>query len=256
MPSTPRLLIDVPGGEEEAGFYTVIDPAQWVEWKENAVDEFREWLSRVCPGCTGHLTVYNVQGRIYGDRGEFVIKIEGYGIYNNTTWVIFKNCDDAFDAAYNKVYEQLEKEPDRFEDDFIIRHIRDRSWEEYVDRSASASAGDISVGDMLDIGLIDQEEWDSAEEEGDVRKQEQLEEHGREQEYRNEVEVISEEGLMHHFKAWAGDKWAKEALAQLDFDYDAATDEYTRHKELDEILSPEYNDEIEIGDDALAYRVE
>lgn len=170
-------------------------------------------------------------------------------------WVFFRNYDKAREAAEAFVYHKLETDPKEFDDDLIMRYLSDSGWDNYVTESASSYCNEMSIGDLIDMGQIEQETWDAADE----RQKSRLEERARERCFEGEVESINEQGLIDTFGgAFDPGGWKKYAMDRLGFDYDRAVDSYMRGRGVAETIATYADEEVELEypSGVVGYKIE
>ena len=78
-------------------------------------------------------------------------------------WIVFKNDDEANDAAVERVRDDLENEPEIFESGFIWEYLNTDNFEEYVRSSAESLASDTDEEDLVSMGYLEGEDEDGNE---------------------------------------------------------------------------------------------
>ena len=101
----------------------------------------------------------------------------------------------------------------------------------------------MSDSDLVEI-YIRQQDW----EEADEHARERLLDKARDDCYRSEIEFMGNDGLVEYFRNWEGDNWMKPAMQILNFDYDAAAEEYVRDRGIGDIIAEYDGDELELPD--------
>jgi len=150
-----QFILDIKGEEEEGEDFEEkvpfrIPPPRSSPWEEIAKFELEELL-----GCATEYKKYEYYERL----GGFHIKsLHGAECENGESeWIVFRNDDEARDAAIAYVKSDLEDDPGNFNEGFIVDHLNADNFEAEVREDAEEGRLDYGAEDFQQLGYINPE---------------------------------------------------------------------------------------------------
>jgi hypothetical protein len=174
--------------------------------------------------------------------------------HGNREWIVFRNQDEAETYAISLVEQDINDEPEIFNQDFIFSHISEGGWVEFAAEEAAHFCDDESDEDLIDQ-YGDRGDYDEAEEREDDEAMASMIDDARDSCYSSRTDSIVEEGVESYFTGVFGrDEGVREAIRILGIDVHAAAEDAVNQDGIAHFLAHYDGDEIELPGGAYAYR--